>query len=353
MKNAQLGSSSLSVSRVMLGAMARRRVTEDRFIEVVHAAIDAGVDTIDTAPLYDFGTSERWIGRAIRGRRDEVVLCTKVGLRWDGEYGEVLFPFTDEQGAPRFVRKDGRPESIRRDIDESLGRLGVEHIDLVQVHHPDPHVPIEDTMGALVEALEAGKVRAVGVSNFDERQVKAALAALHPHPLASLQLPYSLLFREVEDGLLPWARDAGVGFLCYSPLQAGALAGRFLDEAPPESWDPSLRPSNVALVNRVLRKVSVPIAARHDVSLSEVALAWLLAQPGVTSVIAGASTPSQVRASARAADLRLAPDEVEALGLAFQGLPLDLGPAKESLVRRGIRRLKRSLGKLPKLVRAR
>ncbi len=332
------------MSRVVLGAMARRQTTEQRFASVVDAALDAGIDGIDTAPLYGFGESETWVGRALAGRRDRVVLMTKVGLRWDGDHGEVLFPFTGPDGVLRSVRRDGRPESVVRELEASLRRLGVGEVDLVQVHHPDRLVPIEDTLGALADQVRAGKAKAVGISNFSVEQGEAAIRGLSGLPLAATQMPYSLLDRGIEAEVLPWARSRDVGVLAYSPLAAGALAGRYLHEPPPDSWDPMLRPDNLAKVHGPLSRIAASIAKRRGASLGAVAAAWLLNQPGTSAIITGASSPEQVRALARAGSLVLDPEELSSLGAGFLGLGLDLGPSAEGLGSRIGRRL-RGLGR--------
>ncbi len=185
-----LGMSGLEVSPIVLGAMLRHSQGIHGHAAIVQAAVDAGSTTIDTAPLYGFGDSERALGRAIAGRRQCVQILTKVGLRWDDAHGDVLFEFWNGRSM-QAVRKNSRPESIRLEIERSLARLGIETIDLVQVHHLDRHVAIAESIGALKELRAEGKLRAIGVSNYSQPEIVEAEAALGDVPLASVQLRYN------------------------------------------------------------------------------------------------------------------------------------------------------------------
>jgi methylglyoxal reductase len=342
----RLGASSVSISRVIHGCMGFGPASEAEIIRTMHAAFDAGVTSFDTAPLYGFGASEEALGKAIADRRDRVQLLTKAGLRWDSEHGRVLFAMPDG----RVVRKDSRPASLREEVERSLRRLRVEVIDLLQIHHPDPDTPLADSLGALAELVRAGKVRAVGVSNVSVAQAEAAVAALGACPLASLQLEYNLLQRGIERDLLPWARARNVAVLAYSPLAQGVLAGRMLGgAAPPADWRsgvPYFSPANLALVNPALARTAQPLAQAHGVGLGTLSLAWLLAQPGLSAVIAGARTPAHARDSAAAASVTLADDEQARLGAAFPGI--DLSPPRPALADRALGKvqsvLKRLLG---------
>lgn len=323
-----LGASGLWVSPLVYGAMGFGRCEPVERVRTLHAAIDAGITSIDTAPLYGFGESERLVGQAIADRRARVQVLGKVGLRWDDEHGQVLLTAHEPDGRTRVVRRDGRPVSVRRDVEQSLRRLGIDALDLCQVHHPDPDVPIADTMGELLRLRDEGKLRAIGVSNYSAAQVQEAVRALGDVPLASVQSEHSLLRREVERELLPVLRALGVGMLAYSPLLHGLLAGRMagrrrlgLDDH--RRWDPTFHPDNVARVERVRIEALEPLARRHGVGSAQVALAWLLHQPGVTAVVVGGSSPAQVRANARAAELVLRAGERSGLAAAFEAVRLD------------------------------
>ncbi len=308
--------------------MAFGRCEPQQRLRTLHAAIDAGITSIDTAPLYGFGESERWVGQAIVDRRSRVQLLGKVGLRWDDDHGEVLFTAHGEHGEARVVRRDSRPASVRRDVEQSLRRLGVEALDLCQVHHPDPQVPIADTMGALLDLRAEGKLREIGVSNFSAAQLEQAQRALGEVPLASLQAEYSLLCRTIEGETIRAVRDEALGLLTYSPLMRGLLAGRMarrrrlpLDDH--RRWDPAFFPANVERIERARIEALEPLARHHGASPAQIALAWVLHQPGVTGVIAGGSTPSQVQANARAASLELRAGELSGLAAAFERVSID------------------------------
>ena len=329
MQRADLGRSGLSVSRVIFGAMALSAAARDerRRVDTLHAAIDAGISSFDTAPLYDFGRCEDLLGRALAGRREQVQILTKVGLRWDDPRGEVLFRFRDEAGRKQAVRRNSRPDSIRLEVERSLARLRVDALDLVQVHQPDPGTPIAETMGALADLLRAGKLRAIGVSNYSAAQMREAQTALGAIPLASNQVHYSLFERWPEAGVLPLAREAQVGVLAYSPLEQGLLAGRLrIEDLPAEDGrrqNPLFHPHNLARLSAAIEAALAPVARAHGATVPQVAIAWLLAQPGLTAVIAGASTPEQVRHNAAAAALTLHGEELSAIRAVFEALRLD------------------------------
>lgn len=337
----------MRLSRVIFGAMANHGAgDEGQRVALIRAGLARGITSIDTAPLYDFGGSELTVGKAIAGH-GEVQVLTKAGLRWDGDHGDVLF-----QTPERTVRRDSRPERIAEEVDRSLERLGVESVALVQLHHPDEHVPIDETMGALLDAHRAGKVGAIGVSNFSPEQMRGAARALGDVPLATAQDRYSLLCRDVESRVHPVCEELGAGALAYSPLAQGILAGKLLHggrmaEGDWRAEDPLYRPANLRRIHAALRSTVQPMADARGVGLPEIALAWLLAQPTVAGVIAGARTEAHVEASAGAMALELERDEVSALRRTFEGLQLKLTPSKRaaasSLARRGLGKVKRLL----------
>jgi methylglyoxal reductase len=326
-----LGRSELHISRVVFGAMALSPLSREpvRREQTIRAALDAGISSIDTAPLYDFGASEELLGQALADIRDRVQILTKVGLRWDDPtaHGQVLFPFVDSAGRAQTVRRNSRPESIRLEVERSLQRLRVDVLDLVQVHHPDIDTPIEDTMGALADLLRAGKLRAIGVSNYDPTQMRRAQAALGSIPLASNQVHYNLIERWPETGILPLARAEQIGVLAYSPLAQGALSGNVRPHrfAPDDGRrnDPPFHPKNLAQVAGAAEKSLIPIARAHDATVAQIALAWLLAQPGLSAAIVGASSVEQVKLNARVMTLALSPDEESRIRNAFSAVRID------------------------------
>lgn len=283
-------------------------------IRTIHAAIDAGVTAIDTAPLYGLGSSEQIVGDAIADRRRRVKVWSKVGLRWDDEHGDVLLR-TDG----KTVRKDSRPEAIRRDVEESLARLGVERLDLCQVHHRDPHVPVADTMGELLRLREEGKLDGIGVSNFDALATREAAAALGDVPLATHQGRYSLLHRQVEATLWPTLDELGIRFVAYSPLAQGLLVarpGRRLEAQDWRRWLPAFHPVNRRRVDAACETLRA-VASEEGLSVARVALAWALAQGSVAAVVVGGSRPEQIRDSALAASTKLSPDARHRVASAF------------------------------------
>ena len=179
----------LNLPQLILGTMDRRQGTNEERIELFIEAFESGFRAFDTAPLYDFGGAEKQLGRALDSiPREKVLVLTKVGLGWDGDaHGDVLFEYADDSGNMRSVRKDSRPESILQEVDRSLDRLGLETLDLVQIHHPDRKVPLVESMGALLDLMHEGKLRHIGVSNFSPQEVNAAQEALGEVPLATVQ----------------------------------------------------------------------------------------------------------------------------------------------------------------------
>jgi aryl-alcohol dehydrogenase-like predicted oxidoreductase len=318
----------------------------------LHAAFDAGIEAVDTAPLYDLGDSEALLGAVLKERRDRVTVMSKVGLRWDDDHGDVLFDGVIE-GTRRVVRKDARPASIRKDVEGSLRRLGIEALDLVHLHHPDRHTPLEESLGALETLKREGKVRAIGLSNHDVRDLRVALGVLGPGGLASVQQDYSLLSRWVERDVLPLCAREAVGFLAYAPLARGLLAGRGTIEAlsidDGRRFDARFHPKNVERVRVALMGALVDVARARGEELATTALAWVLAQPGVTAVVVGARTPAQARRNAIAIHRRLTADEEAHLRAAFNRVRIDegagrgLGPRLMGFGRRAARKVLRSV----------
>lgn len=304
---------------------ALREVDVERLI---HEACDRGVTSFDTAPLYDFHRSEQIVGRALRGRRSQVQILTKVGLRWDDVHGRVLFEFTDPSGQRRAVRKDSRPLSIRTEVEASLRRLQVEQIDLLQIHHPDLDTPFEDSLGELARLRDVGLIRAIGVSNYSPEQLTKAIHALGDGGLDALQCEYSLVQRWPEQALLPLCSAHQVGVLAFSPLAKGTLAGfsRRRSRGMPRASRGTDYGSTLtrSLIYATVALVVEPIARAHDASADQVALAWLLAQHGQTAVVVGASTSEQLRSNASAASISLSEAERARIGNAFARLYLPL-----------------------------
>ncbi len=325
----QLGTSDLSVSRVIFGAMpiggwlfGGVESGRSGAADVVRAAVDAGMSTIDTAPIYGFGLSEEIVGEAIRGRRDDVVICTKTGMRWDRDDGQYFFETTDEDaGERRVIHRVLKGDAIIEECEISLRRLGVETIDLYQCHWPDDTTPLDDTMEAMLRLREQGKIREIGVSNFTPEMIDECLDAA---PVVCSQPRYSLLSREIEQDLLPYARERNIGLITYNPLEMGLLSGKVTmgrvfgdnDQRKNATW---FQPGNRRRVLDALESVRT-VAEKHDASVAQVAIAWILGQPGITAAIAGGRTLDQVRDNARAGEITLDDAELTAIRGAFTDL---------------------------------
>jgi aryl-alcohol dehydrogenase-like predicted oxidoreductase len=341
----RLGHRDVQLSRIVLGCMAFAPRSAAETARVVHAAFERGITSFDTAPLYGFGDSETALGQAVADRRDRVQILSKVGLRWNDSHGQPLFEFVDASGVRRIVRKDGRPHTLRDEVERSLRRLGVETIDLLQLHHPDRLTPLDDTLEGLRVLQRSGAVRAIGLSNVTAGELRLAVAGRHP-PVVSVQQEYSLLHRDVEDDLLPTATAAGVGLLAYSPLARGVLAGRQLGNRPlPEDWRKTtsyFHRSTLSQVNSALEKLARPIARAHQATLAQLALAWVLSRPGVAAVIAGAGTPDAAIENAGAAMLSttLSHPELQQLGAAFARIDTSGAASPLDLARRMFGRLR-------------
>jgi aryl-alcohol dehydrogenase-like predicted oxidoreductase len=299
------GDAALNVSAMGLGCMGMSEFygagDEDQSIATIHAALDAGVDFLDTADMYGPFTNEKLVGRAIAGCRDEVVIATKFGNERNPDGSRVGI--------------NGRPEYVARAVDASLERLGVDHIDLYYQHRVDPKVPIEETWAALGELVQAGKVRHLGISEAAPETIRRAHAT---HPMTALQTEWSLWTRDVEDdGVLATVRELGIGFVAYSPLGRGFLSGaiRSLDDLAPDDFrrnNPRFQGDNFAknleLVDRVKE-----LADRRGVKPGQVALAWVLAQGEDVVPIPGTKRRSYLQENIDAVNVKLSDDELAAL----------------------------------------
>ncbi len=297
-----LGNQGLVVSEMGLGCMGMSEfygtTDEDESVATIHRAIELGVTFLDTADMYGPFTNEKLVGKAVADRRDQVVLATKFG----NERGE--------DGS--FLSVNGKPEYVRSACDASLSRLGIDHIDLYYQHRVDPETPIEETVGAMKELVEAGKVRYLGLSEAGARTIQRAHEV---HPISALQSEYSLFSRDVEDGILPTLRELNIGFVAYSPLGRGFLTGRWksVSDMPegdtraarfPRFEEENFR-KNLELVERVKE-----IAAEKDAPPGQLALAWVLAQGDDIVPIPGTKRRKYLEENAAAADLTLTNDDL-------------------------------------------
>ena len=307
MRTRKLGYSDLHLTPIGLGTWAMGGGAglswgpqdDSDTVAAIRRALELGINWIDTAAVYGLGHSEEMVGKAIAGRRDEVILATKCGRVWK----------------PGETRPSGRlkAESVRREAEDSLRRLGVEVIDLYQVHWPDPDEDVEEAWGVVADLIRAGKVRYGGVSNFNVAQLKRVQAI---HPVASLQPPYSMLRRGVEAELLPYCAANGIGVIVYSPMQAGLLTGKFSRERvaqlAAEDWRRRNHHFQEPQLSATLDLVESlrPIAERNGRTLAQLAIAWVLRRPEVTAAIVGARRPAQIEETAPAADWTLAAEDI-------------------------------------------
>ena len=301
MEYRKLGKSDLRVSAVGLGTLAMgggyTPVSDDAAIATIQRAVDIGINFIDTSDNYGRGRAEERVGQAIRGRRDNLVIATKGGTPWD------------EQGR---IRVDCSSAAITAAAEASLRRLGTDWIDLYQIHVPDPQTPYEETVGAVEQLKRAGKIRYAGVSNFWHEELETWLAV---DGVVSNQMPYNFLHRDIEAELLPYCRDQGIAVIAYTPLLMGLFGGRISPNTVFEEGDhrasyPQFRgqalEETLALVGRL-----ESVAADLGLGMAQLALSWILARPGVTCAIPGATSPWQVEENAGAAKGALDQEAVE------------------------------------------
>ncbi len=278
---------------------------ENRSIESLHASIDAGINLIDTAPAYGFGLSEEFVGKAIAGKRDKVVLATKCGLRWDIDKGVKL---VERNG--KTIRKYLSPESVRHEVELSLRRLGVDCIDLYQTHWQDETTPIADTMRTLLDLKQEGKIRAIGVSNCTVEQLEEYRAV---GPVDCVQERYSMMDRGMEQEYLPYCAKHTIAVLAYSPLANGLLTGKIGPEREFKGDDFRLANPRFSVESRTRVQAALqqfaPLADKYGLTIGGLVIAWTLAQPGLTHALVGARDADQAKENASAA-VELAAEDV-------------------------------------------
>jgi aryl-alcohol dehydrogenase-like predicted oxidoreductase len=323
MRYTKLGKSGLDVSRVAFGTWELGGdwggTDEQPAISAIRRAADEGVTLFDTAQGYGFGASERLLARALAGYpRDQIVVATKGGLR-------------PEAGG---VARDASADWIRQGVDASLRALDTDYIDLYQLHWPDPKTPFAETAGALMDLIAQGKIRHVGVSNFDVAQMEAFSAIL---PVETLQPPYHLFRRDIEKEILPYTAAQNIGVLVYGPLAHGLLSGGLRDDTvfAPGDWRASSPAFHGQAYHRNLDVVTElgGLANELGISLSQLAIAWTLANPAVDAAIVGTRNPAHVDQAAAAAEIDLEPAALERIeGITAKAVPVD-GPSPEAMPR--------------------
>lgn len=323
----ELGASGVRVSRITFGSWAAGGwmwggTEQNDAVGAIHASYDLGVTSIDTAPIYGQGLSEQIVGEAIKSLpRDKVQVLTKFGMRWDLARGDFAMKTKDNDGHALDVYKYAGRASVIKECEASLRRLGTDYIDLYQQHWPDTTTPIDETMEAVQRLVEQGKVRAVGVSNYSVAQMEEAEKTV---PLASNQVPYSMLRRDIEKDVVPYCQQNNKGILVYSPLQLGLLTGKMrpgqhFDASDLRSTNRLFQPGSVARVNEFLNKIR-PLAETKNATLGQLVLRWTLAQPGVAVALVGARNPEQAVQNARATDVQLSFEEIDFINRQLRAL---------------------------------
>ena len=307
MEKRTLGTKGLEVSKQGLGCMGMSAwygpTDDEESIATIHRALELGINFLDTADVYGQGHNEQLVGRAIAGRRDEVVLATKFGNRWFEDGSRTI---------------DGSPDYVRQAIDASLRRLNVEYVDLYYQHRVDANTPIEDTVGTMAELVAAGKVKHVGLSEAGPQTIRRANAV---HPITALQSEWSLWTRDPEPEVLPTVRELGIGFVAYSPLGRGFLAGRF--SSPEELTEGDFRKNHPRMQaenferNRALAAKVRQLAEAKGCTPAQLALAWVLSRGDDVVPIPGTKRREYLEQNAAASELELTDDELRELDEAF------------------------------------
>lgn len=311
MQNRKLGHSDLHLTTIGLGTWAMGGgdwkfgwgpQDDKASIAAIHAAVDQGINWIDTAPIYGHGHSEKVVGKAIKGIRDSLIIATKCGRVWEGDSREI--------------GKSLKAHSIRQEVENSLQRLGIDYIDLYQIHWPQPDEEIEEGWATIADLIKEGKVRYGGVSNFDLQQLKRVQAI---HPVTSLQPPYNMFRREIELELMDYCRENQIGIVAYSPMQAGLLTGKFNKERaamlPESDWrskHPFFNIPQLALNLEVVEQLR-GIAEDKNCSMSQLSLSWVLRRDEITAAIVGARKPEQIEETAQAASIELNTKEIDVI----------------------------------------
>src|SRR5580700_5536628 len=307
MQTRQLGNSDMHITPIGIGAWAMGgggwafawgAQDDDESVDAIHAALDHGINWIDTAAVYGLGHSEEVVGRALAGRSKKPLVFTKCGIVWDER---------------RETRRSLEPESIRKEVEQSLSRLKMDVIDLYQIHWPDPDNLVEAAWTMMAKLQQAGKVRYIGVSNFNVDQMRRAQAIA---PITSLQPPYSIISPEIEKEIMPFTQANHIGVIVYSPMKSGLLSGTMTRERiaamPEDDFRKRVPNFKEPLLSRNLELAELlgTIGRRHGRTAGEVAIAWTLRHPAVTGAIVGMRSAKQVDGVIGAAEFRLSADEI-------------------------------------------
>ena len=324
-----LGNSQVKVTPLAFGAWAIGGwmwggADDKEAIKAIHASLDMGITTIDTAPVYGFGKSEELVGQALEGiARDKYQILTKYGMNWRTDKGEYFFDSTDNNGKPLKIYKYSGGESVIQECEDSLRRLKTDYIDLYQIHWPDATTPISETMGAIARLIEQGKILAAGVCNYNTNQIDEALKTVS---LVSNQVPYSMVHRNIEKDVLPQAISKGLSIIPYSPLQRGLLTGKIkrghkFSEGDTREGNRYYKPENIDRINAFLETIK-PIADSYGVTPGQLVINWTTCQPAMDCVLVGARDAKQVKENAVALSFKLKDNELDLIRKRIEELQL-------------------------------
>ena len=329
MEKRKLGNTEIQISEIAFGAWAIGGwmwggADEKDAVAAIETAIDCGMTTIDTASVYGFGLSEELVGKAVKGKRDKVEILTKFGMEWVKKDGEYFFDTQDNSGKDISIYKWASKKKVISDCDESLRRLKTDYIDLFQIHWPDATTPVSETMEALDYLISKGKIRAAGVCNYSASSMAEACKTI---PIASNQVPYSMVRRDIENEIVPLSMANNISILAYSPLQRGLLTGKIkpghkFRDGDTRPTTPYYKEPNLSAILAFLEKLK-PVAAEHDATLSQVVLNWTVSQPGITCALAGARNPEQVLENVGASEFRLSEIEINKINKYLSELNID------------------------------
>ncbi|MCO6174130.1 aldo/keto reductase [Flavobacterium sp. NRK F10] len=313
----KLGETDLAVSAITFGAWAAGgwmwgKTEHNDAVEAIKAAYDLGVTSIDTAPIYGQGTSEEIVGEAIKGiARDKVQILTKFGMRWDLAKGDFAFKSQKNNGEPIAIYKYAGKESVIKECEDSLKRLGTDYIDLYQIHWPESTTPITETFEAVERLIEQGKIRYAGVCNYTAAQMAEAEKVVK---LASNQIPFSMVNRDVEEETVPYCIEHNKSVLAYSPLERGLLTGKMkpgyqFQEGDHRAQNKFFTDESITKTNAFLAKIK-PLADEKGATLAQLVLRWTIERPGITIALAGARNAEQSVQNAKAITIKLTTEEI-------------------------------------------
>jgi aryl-alcohol dehydrogenase-like predicted oxidoreductase len=329
MEYRQLSNSDFKVSAITFGAWAIGGwmwggADRKDALEAILASYEHGVTSIDTAPIYGQGRSEEIVGEALRSLpRDQVQILTKFGMRWDEKKGALDFKSADNAGHPIEIYRYAGKDSIIKECEDSLRRLGTDYIDLYQQHWPDTTTPIAETMEALTQLLKQGKIRAAGVCNYSAKQMEEAEKTIS---LTSNQVPYSMVERTIEEEVVPYCIKHNKAIIAYSPLQRGLLTGKVKpdhvfaagDHRPGTKF---FKPENIRRIDHFLDKLQ-PLATSKNALLSQLVIRWTIEQPGISIALVGARDKEQAIQNAKAADVTLSKEDITFINSELKKLEL-------------------------------